>query len=904
MTAPALQSVTQTNSSTIVLHFDRAMSSGDGTIVVSDGYSQAYFSGSTLLNRIIGANDTRSLVLSEGYNMSGDDGQVSYSGNDVTLTLSSALKAGVGYSVTMNSGALYADGSGDFGIASTTLYKFTVSGGTTPSAPGATVGSAIHFIDNGASSSDYITGISAQTVTGTYTGTLGSNDFVQVSLDNGASWHKATASGNTWSYVGGIETAHLASVSGGLAGVMLARVSNTSALSTATASQGYVYNGVDANTAALTGHAVSLSSGSDSGAFDDDGITQEATSVDVNVSGLHGFHVGDTVRILDTSHGSAEVGHYVIQSGDLYYGSGDYISVSYGNSGFRDNLNVTLDEPLSSGVHSLVAVMVDKDGVVSSAVSNAGAVTVDTVAPVLASSSPDEDGTVGVDLNQLAFTFDEDIAVEDGTIVTITDLNNPNSTQEVTLHSSDVSGHTLTITLTGTLNSDTDYEVKGAIISDLAGNVGVTGDAPLLHFNTGHWSPQPSPAPTLSFTDTAPASDVSDSARHSDHITKDATIYVEGLAMSGSTWKYSLDGGGTWLQGDGVTFQLDPASYAAGQIQVQEFTDGVPGDIGSNATPITLRVSGPTALQDNDQTSGFISGGTQINGHMHGSTDLPNEIVEVTLDGGVTWLAAATTSAGAGAFTWNLSLGSSGATLADAVGVRVVDQTGTPGAFPSHGTATQYYLANDDATYTDTSGASVVFGGTGADTITLGTGSYVIGNGGADHIITGADSEVHTGSGDDTITVGARSDVDAGGGNNVVNATSGASDIATGAGADLINLGTNFGSVGSVTAGAGTDTLAFSSATTVSLTTLVNVSGMTGIDVLQLGGTTTIDLGASGAAVTALSDANHLTINGTSSNHVQMGTSWSYYSSDSSYVEYHNQDGAVVLIAVAMAPSA
>ena len=165
-------------------------------------------------------------------------------------------------------------------------------------------------------------------------------------------------------------------------------------------------------------------------------------------------------------------------------------------------------------------------------------------------------------------------------------------------------------------------------------------------------------------------------------------------------------------------------------------------------------------------------------------------------------------------------------------------------------------------------------------------------------------SEVHTGSGDDTITAGAGSSVSAGDGSNVVNVTAGALDIVTGSGADVINLGAFYSSVSSVTAGAGVDTLAFNSATPISLAALVNISGMTGIDLLQLGGNTSIVLGSSGAGVTGLSDANHLTINGDNTNHVLMDSNWSYYAAISGYVEYHNLDGAVVLIASAMVPSA
>jgi hypothetical protein len=909
LSKPVLQSITANNSTSIVLHFDQAMDFGDGHISISDGYSQSYLSSGSLLQRLVGVTDARKIGLMEGDNASGDEGQVSVNGNNVTITLSAALKAGVSYSVTMGNGTLYSSAGGDessFGISSPTQFKFTAPGTiATPSAPTAVAGAAIHFIDNGTSSTDYVTSISAQTVTGTYTGTLGSNDFVQVSLDNGASWHKATASGNNWSYTGGIETANLLAVSGGLGGTLLARVSNTNALSTATASHTYVYNGVAADTAALTGHDVSLASASDTGSLDNDGITKTATSVDVNVQGLHGFHVGDTVRILDTSNSGAIVGHYVIASGDLLYGSGDYIAVNYNNPNFRESLTVSLDAPLSEGTHSLVAVMVDKMGVVSTATSSAGTIVVDNVAPILSGSSPVENGTsVSVNLDKLEITFNENIAIEDGTIVTITDLNS-NSYQDVTLYSSDVSGNKLTINLTGTLNSNTEYEVKGAIISDLAGNVGVTGDTALLHFNTGAAAPPQPDAPSFTFSDTAPASDALNSARHSDGVTGDPMIHVGDLTSS--EWYYRLSSTGNWIQGSGDSFQLTVApgshtgiTYAANEVQVKQVVSGVDSEIYSNSAPITVIVPGPTALQDTDQTSGFNAGGKAINGHMHDSSDMPNEIVEVTLDGGVTWLAATTTSTGSGEFTWSLDLNSGSDSLADAVGVRVVDQTGTPGAFPYHGMLPHYYLANDDATYTDTTGSNIVFGGTGADTITVGTSSYVKGGGGNDHIVTGTNSEVHTGAGNDTIVAGAGSFVDAGDGDNTITVTSGAASLVTGSGSDLINLGTYYASVTSVDAGAGTDTLAISSATPVTLESLVNVSGMTGIDVLQLSGGTVINLGVNGTAVTNLSDASHLVIEGGSGNSVQMGANWSLYTVGSTYAEYHAQDGAVVLVAVAM----
>ncbi|WP_147157243.1 DUF4082 domain-containing protein, partial [Reyranella soli] len=56
--------------------------------------------------------------------------------------------------------------------------------------------------DTGSSGSDYVTSTAAQTVSGTFTGTLGSGEAIQVSADGGTTWVTATTSGATWSASG------------------------------------------------------------------------------------------------------------------------------------------------------------------------------------------------------------------------------------------------------------------------------------------------------------------------------------------------------------------------------------------------------------------------------------------------------------------------------------------------------------------------------------------------------------------------------------------------------------------------------------------------------------------------------------------------------------------------------
>jgi hypothetical protein len=64
-------------------------------------------------------------------------------------------------------------------------------------------------------------------------------------------------------------------------------------------------------------------------------------------------------------------------------------------------------------------------------------VTIDGKIPLMSTSAPLEDATgVSTGLTKLTFTFNENIAIADGTIVTITDDNNSNNYQEITLSSS------------------------------------------------------------------------------------------------------------------------------------------------------------------------------------------------------------------------------------------------------------------------------------------------------------------------------------------------------------------------------------------------------------------------------------------------------------------------------------
>ncbi|RZT03800.1 Ig-like domain-containing protein [Duganella sp. CF402] len=984
MTSPALLSVSSSDNSTIVLHFDRNVFAGDGSIVVSDGYGQTFLSDGGLRTRIVNASDQRALDAS--------DSALTYSGQNITIHLSTPLKNGLNYSITMSGGTVIDDSDdGIARISSPNLFKFTASGSAaTVPTPSAVIGSTLHFTDTGTSSSDYITASASQVMTGTYTGTLGASDFVQVSLDNGASWHKATvnASAKTWSYTGEIDLDNLTDGAGdALDGTLLARIGNTSGGSSGTASHTYVYNShaveidvsssfsfsadtgtsstdlitktaaqtisgsysgsllagytlqvsVDGganwinasasagswhttgtvnlksganevqarvidtagntsgvasadyklitSTVSLAGHALTLAEGSDTGPSATDGITRSASKVTLNVAGLHGFHAGDTIQIVDTSHSSAVVGSYVILDADLYYGD-DYFTISKFNPTARTTVDINLDT-MADGAHTLAARIVDVAGNTAAA-SGTTAVTVDGKVPLMLSSAPLEDATgVSTGLTKLTFTFNENIAIEDGTIVTITDDNNSANSQEITLSSTAASGNKLTINLSSALTSGTSYTVIGAIVTDLAGNDGVTGDTPLLHFTTeGTYAGGSTPdSVAADYVDTAPAWDTdSGSDAHNDGVTSNTRISVTGAPLT--EWHYSVNG--TTYLGSGDGFDLEDGTYTAGQIQVWQTVDGVDSAHTSIGKTLVIDTLAPTAVAHGVPES-FSSGDSSIEGLVMGTTDVAEEFVEVTFDHGVTWVQAETTYVNADYSTW--SLAGISASLGNNYGLRLSDTAGNISTFNAlSATNPVYYLADGGVTYSHASDDyTTVFGGSGADTITVGAHALVAGGDG-DIITTGANSAIITRASSTVVT---------GGGTNVVEADSNA-HITTGSGTDSITLTSLTGAV--LAAGSGTDTLILEFDGSFTLGTALGSSS--GIDIIDFGsdGTGHMNILTS-ASVHNLTDSDQLTVNDSGGGATTMTLEslvWAHTGTSGAYEIYKNTvsggDGTVVVL--------
>jgi hypothetical protein len=90
--------------------------------------------------------------------------------------------------------AIESDAAGNTGAASLTFTLDT----TAPTAVATVTGLSA---DSGSSNTDFYTNVASQTVSGTYTETLGANETIQVSSD-GSTWINATASAGTWSASG------------------------------------------------------------------------------------------------------------------------------------------------------------------------------------------------------------------------------------------------------------------------------------------------------------------------------------------------------------------------------------------------------------------------------------------------------------------------------------------------------------------------------------------------------------------------------------------------------------------------------------------------------------------------------------------------------------------------------
>ncbi|MCC6070148.1 DUF4214 domain-containing protein [Massilia sp. GCM10020059] len=112
----------------IVLAFSQDVFAGSGVIYITDGAAQTVIDRATGQPkvRIVGATDTRAIDVR-------DTSHVSFDGERVTITVASALKSGVTYSILVGKGVF--EGANDMpfgGISDSTVLNFTPFGDSTP----------------------------------------------------------------------------------------------------------------------------------------------------------------------------------------------------------------------------------------------------------------------------------------------------------------------------------------------------------------------------------------------------------------------------------------------------------------------------------------------------------------------------------------------------------------------------------------------------------------------------------------------------------------------------------------------------------------------------------------------------------------------------------------------------
>lgn len=661
--------------------------------------------------------------------------------------------------------------------------------------------------DYGDSSSDFITNTGTQTFSGNYYNFLYSGSKVEVST-NGSTWTEATTDNelHKWS----------ASLSLSGSGTVYVRLTDAAG-TVSTLSQSYT---IDTSIGSLATHTVDLSSASDTGKSATDNITNDKTpTVTVNIAGASGLVAGDVLQIIDTSDSNAVLGTHTLTSANLTTDGGD--------------ISITLDE-LADGTYTLALRTADSAGNQGTHSTTTTSITIDTVAPTLASHSPSGSG-VAISTGTVSLTFSEAMDTGASTSFEITNDNDPDDTRsfvgEATsgnLLGYDSGTHTVTLTLEDDLDYDGSYSVtyESGTLTDVAGN-GFDLGTTFFTFSSEEFSDVivAPDAVTLTINETAYASY---SGVDEDGITSDNAVYVTGITASNLMYRFSANDSWTTVSVSGSAYEipLPDGDYAAGDIQVKQYDAvGYESEVALSSRDWTVDSDGPsayihTATLPNYYGLGTTVGISLISGDLSGELDLSDDFVEYTTDSGGSWQKAYATTA----YTWSVTgaMISSGGEL----GLRFTDRAGNIG---TNGTTSPYSIyigdgyggehnaSGDKLLYTQMGNDTVevsgsgneVHGGSGNDVFNVSptaTGNDIYGDDGGDTInINGDTNEVDSGNDDDFITMtGDNNDVVTGSGADTIDIDGTGNDVSSGADNDAITID---GASNLVTAGSGEDTI-------------------------------------------------------------------------------------------------
>lgn len=196
--------------------------------------------------------------------------------------------------------------------------------------------------------------------------------------------------------------------------------------------------------------------------------------------------------------------------------------------------------------------------------------------------------------------------------------------QKATSFASGVDGdlvYTLVVTPNVGLEGDITVDVAGATVTDLFNNPNTAAEQSVQTVDMKALA-----KPSFSLT-------TDSGVDGSDGITNVGSVTVTADAAAAS-WEYSLDGGTTWISGNGTTFNLSSnTNYAQGDIVVHQIDDA--GNISletSNSNDIVVDKSGPlfVSMDTTDSANGVI---TITMSELLDSTSIARENFTVTING-------------------------------------------------------------------------------------------------------------------------------------------------------------------------------------------------------------------------------------------------------------------------------
>ncbi|MBJ6408226.1 Ig-like domain-containing protein [Enterobacter hormaechei] len=504
--------------------------------------------------------------------------------------------------------------------------------------------------DTGLSASDFITNDKQVVVNGSLSAQLGNNEKAQISLDGGSTWIDLTVTGTTWRYTDG------RTLTDGTYPYQVRVIDNAGNVG-ATDSQDVVIDLTKPAATSITVDSVSQ----DTGLSDSDFITSDNQ---ISLKGTLGAALG----------------------------SGDHAQISLDGGATWTNVSVSglswtyVDgRTLADGDYNYQLRVIDDAGNISATTSQV--VTIDTVAPdasktIAIDSISDDTGLSSSDFitNDTSLTLHGSLGatLADGEYAQIS-IDGGVSWQNVIVTGNSwyyVDGRTLG-------NQTYDYYVR---VVDAAGNVGASAHQQVMVDTV---------APDAAITVTVDNITVDTGFDNNDFLTSSTSYTLNGTLGAelgaGEYVQVSMDGGTNWVYAtvSGTRWSYNDArTLADGDYRYQVRVVDQAGNVGATTTQdVTVDTQAPqygitidSISEDTGQSgSDFITMDTSltINGSL-GSALASDERVQISLDGGNTWIDTAVTNQrwsytdtrdlADGDYTWQ---------------VRIIDQAGNVGSTSS-----------------------------------------------------------------------------------------------------------------------------------------------------------------------------------------------------------------------------